>query len=220
MNSVKKNLPPKGEGMSADQQHVQSELNMKISSAASIIPFERLALAKKAYTSRHVVFLHTLHNAGWRHRSPARGRRHGPRREREPPPPPEWAPSRPWARVQASNTWLMRDAGADPVLDLTDAGLVSTYLVGHRPDHREHDHFDRASVRRPGRCHRPRSSRRNLPGRDRKRVSSPYFCSTVDSVLFAAADAMSAAVGVAVAEAASIAGARADGCSHAVPSCN
>ena len=45
--------------MSADQQHVQSELNKKISSTASIIPFERLALAKKAYTTRHVVFPHT-----------------------------------------------------------------------------------------------------------------------------------------------------------------
>jgi len=27
------------------------------------------------------------------------------------------------------DTWLLKDAGADPVLDFTDAGLVSTYLV-------------------------------------------------------------------------------------------
>ena len=27
------------------------------------------------------------------------------------------------------DTWLLRDAGADPVLDFTDAGHVSTYLL-------------------------------------------------------------------------------------------
>lgn len=29
------------------------------------------------------------------------------------------------------DTWLLRDAGADPVIDFTDAGLVSTYLASH-----------------------------------------------------------------------------------------
>ena len=30
-----------------------------------------------------------------------------------------------------NDTWLVTDAGADPVLDFTDAGLVSTYLAAH-----------------------------------------------------------------------------------------
>jgi hypothetical protein len=35
--------------------------------------------------------------------------------------------------VPAVTTWLLRDAGADPVIDFTDAGLASTYLAS-RPE--------------------------------------------------------------------------------------
>lgn len=95
------------------------------------------------------------------------------------------------------DTWVMRDAGADPVLDFTDAGLASTYLVGI-------DQIIESMATLMGHLCAARVDAIVLEvadgiyqGETAGLLSSAYFCTTVDSVLFAAGDAMGAAAGVA-----------------------
>lgn len=94
------------------------------------------------------------------------------------------------------DTWLMRDAGADPVLDFTDAGLASTYLVGI-------DQIIESMTTVIGHLCAARVDAIVLEvadgiyqGETAGLLSSAYFYSSIDSVLFAAGDAAGAAAGV------------------------
>ena len=91
---------------------------------------------------------------------------------------------------------LMRDAGANPVLDFTDIGMSSTYLAPDREIERGMStliaHLSRANVDgivleiADGLLHRESASL----------IESVTFGTTVDGVLFSAADAMSAKFGL------------------------
>jgi len=95
----------------------------------------------------------------------------------------------------AGDPWLLRDAGADPVLDFTDAGYASTYrvpapaveavfreLVGHL----QHSGVDVALVEVADGL---------FQGETRDLLSGPRFGELVDGVLLAARDALGAAAG-------------------------
>jgi len=94
------------------------------------------------------------------------------------------------------DTWFLKDAGADPVLDFTDAGLASTYLVPP------------AGMRRVFltlMAHLPRSgvdaivleiADGVLQGETEALLESPLFGELVDGVVFTACDAMGAVGGV------------------------
>jgi hypothetical protein len=94
------------------------------------------------------------------------------------------------------DTWLMKDAGAAPVLDFTDAGLATTYraslpaiqgamttLLGHLCA----AWVDALVLEVADGLYQ---------GETAALLGSPYFASAVDGVLFAAADALSAAAGL------------------------
>ena len=93
------------------------------------------------------------------------------------------------------DTWLLRDAGAQPVLDFTDAGLVSTYLA---PE----DEIRRAFVTLVAHLSRTRVSAivleiadGVLQGETARLLTSPVFRETVGGVVFTACDAMGAVAG-------------------------
>lgn len=92
--------------------------------------------------------------------------------------------------------WLMRDAGADPVLDFTDAGFASTYRISCKELERIATtligHLGSASVDvivleiADGLFQQETAAL----------LSSPVFASNVDGLIFAANDAIGAAAGV------------------------
>jgi hypothetical protein len=94
------------------------------------------------------------------------------------------------------DVWFMMDAGADPVLDFTAAGLPSTYLAGDEAVERTFaelvGHLAAARVDAlvlevaDGVCHME----------TRALIESSRFGELVDGVLFAATDALSAAAAV------------------------
>lgn len=95
------------------------------------------------------------------------------------------------------DTWLLKDAGADPVLDFTDAGLASTYLV---PPNRMRGVFVTLLT------HLARSgvdaivleiADGVLQGETAALLESPLFVELVDGIVFTACDAMGAVGGVA-----------------------
>lgn len=95
------------------------------------------------------------------------------------------------------DTWLLRDAGADRVLDFTDAGLPSTYLTPLETitgamemlvDHMGHDGMDVVVMEVADGVYQRETSGLLL---------SETFASTVDGIVLAARDAMGASAGVA-----------------------
>lgn len=93
------------------------------------------------------------------------------------------------------DTWLLRDAGADPVLDFTDAGLVSTFLVPP---------IEIESVFRTLIAHVSKSgvdaivievADGVLQRETAALLSSPIFREVVGGLLFTAGDAMGAVAG-------------------------
>lgn len=93
------------------------------------------------------------------------------------------------------DTFLLKDAGADPVLDFTDAGVVSTYLLG-LPDLERIlvtlvAHLDRAGVD----AIVLEIADGILQAETAALIESPVFRSIVSGVFFAAGDAMGAVAG-------------------------
>jgi hypothetical protein len=94
------------------------------------------------------------------------------------------------------DTWLLLDAGADPVLDFLDAGYVSTYRVP--PTQVEQilltliAHLSKASVD----VAVLEVADGVLQSETAALLASPGFKSSVDGVLFAAADSMGAMAGI------------------------
>lgn len=93
------------------------------------------------------------------------------------------------------DTWLLKDAGADPVLDFTDAGFVSTYRVA-LPDLERIlitlvMHLDRAGVDAVV----LEVADGILQSETAALLESPVFKSMVGGVFFAAGDAMGAVAG-------------------------
>jgi hypothetical protein len=93
------------------------------------------------------------------------------------------------------DTWLLKDAGANPVFDFTDAGLVSTYLVSPQE-------IERAFVTLVAHLARARVDVVVLEVADgvlqpetAALLASPVFREVVDGMLFAACDAMGAKAG-------------------------
>jgi hypothetical protein len=95
-----------------------------------------------------------------------------------------------------ADVWLMRDAGADPVVDFTDAGMASTYLASIEQIEEGMNTLL---------CHLC-TARVDVivfevadglyQGETAGLLSSGYFESAVDGVIFAAGDALAAAAGV------------------------
>jgi len=94
------------------------------------------------------------------------------------------------------DTFLLKDAGADPVLDFTDAGAVSTYLLELPALERILvtlvAHLDRAGVD----AIVLEIADGILQGETAALIESPVFRSIVSGVFFAAGDAMGAVAGV------------------------
>src|SRR5262245_37748416 len=95
----------------------------------------------------------------------------------------------------AGDPWFLRDAGADPVLDFTDAGLISTYLVTPRE-------VERSLMTLVGHLVESRVDAIVFEVADgvlqtetALLLASRVFHSTVSGVLFAASDAMGAVAG-------------------------
>lgn len=92
--------------------------------------------------------------------------------------------------------WLMQDAGAAPVVDFTDAGHASTYLIGPRSVERVFEtlvgHLAAAGVDvivlevADGLYQRETT----------ELMTTPLFAEVVDGLIFAAGDSMGAAAGV------------------------
>ncbi len=94
------------------------------------------------------------------------------------------------------DTWLMRDAGADSVLDFTDCGFVSTYLATKA---------DVESIMQTLVVHLASSGAETIvleiadglyQEETAALLSSQLFAQNVDAVMFAANDALGAAAGV------------------------
>ena len=94
-----------------------------------------------------------------------------------------------------NDTWFMRDAGAKPVLDFTDAGLVSTYLVSS-------DEMEQVFVTLL--AHLARSQVNTivleiadglLQAETAALLESPAFRDAIGGILFASCDAMGAVAG-------------------------
>jgi hypothetical protein len=93
------------------------------------------------------------------------------------------------------DTWLLSDAGADPVLDFTDAGLVSTYLVAPAEIERVFLTLV-AHASEPGVDVIVLEVADGLLQRETAAlVSAPVFGEVVKGILFAARDSMGAAAG-------------------------
>ena len=95
----------------------------------------------------------------------------------------------------AGDPWFLRDAGADPVLDFTDAGLVSTYLVPPRE-------VERSVMTLVGHLVEARVDAIVFEVADgvlqtetALLLASDVFQSVVSGVVFAASDAMGAVAG-------------------------
>jgi hypothetical protein len=93
------------------------------------------------------------------------------------------------------DTWLLKDAGANPVLDFTDAGLVSTYLASPESievvfttlmTHLTHSGVGAAVLEIADGV---------LQSETAKLLESPVFNEAVGGLLFAANDAMGAVAG-------------------------
>jgi hypothetical protein len=93
------------------------------------------------------------------------------------------------------DTWLLRDAGADPVLDFTDAGLASTYLEPAWEIQRIFTtlvgHLALANVD----AIVLEIADGVLQAETAALLKSPVFSASVDGVLFASGDAMGALAG-------------------------
>lgn len=93
------------------------------------------------------------------------------------------------------DTWLLRDAGADPVLDFTDAGFVSTYLISSEELQRVFStlvtHVARAGVD----VIVLEVADGLLQQETAELLDSKVFRDVVGGVLFAASDAMGALAG-------------------------
>lgn len=94
------------------------------------------------------------------------------------------------------DTWLMRDAGADPVLDFTDLGFVSTYRVAPAQvenimdtlvQHLAASGADLIVIEIADGLYQQETA---------ALLSSQVFARNVDAMLFAANDAMGATAGV------------------------
>jgi hypothetical protein len=95
----------------------------------------------------------------------------------------------------AGDPWFLRDAGADPVLDFTDTGLASTYLVPPRE-------VERSVMTLVGHLTEARVDAIVFEVADgvlqtetARLLASSLFRSVVSGVLFAASDAMGAVAG-------------------------
>lgn len=95
------------------------------------------------------------------------------------------------------DTWLLKDAGADPVLDFTDAGLASTYLVAPAVMRRVFltllSHLARSGVD----AIVLEIADGVLQGETEALLESSLFDAWVDGIVFTACDAMGAVGGVA-----------------------
>ena len=93
------------------------------------------------------------------------------------------------------DTWLLRDAGANPVLDFTDAGLASTYMEPAREIQRVFTtlvgHLTRANVD----AIVLEIADGVLQSETASLLKSALFSATVDGVIFASGDAMGALAG-------------------------
>lgn len=95
-----------------------------------------------------------------------------------------------------ADVWHMTDAGAAPVLDFTDAGLVSTWKIGAVELRRGFQTLMAHLVESGPDLIVLEVADGLLQEETAALVSSEYFRAWVDTVVFAAADAMSVIVGV------------------------
>jgi hypothetical protein len=95
------------------------------------------------------------------------------------------------------DTWLMRDAGADPVLDFTDLGFVSTYRVAPAQVENIMDTLVYHLTMSGAELIVLEIADGLYQEETAALLSSPVFARNVDAMLFAASDALGAAAGVA-----------------------